>query len=73
MADLTKPDFSGPDWTRLTVPERVAQCHAFAREALQLAQAAAPGTSTQQNYRDVAAQWNTLAAEMEEARRESRT
>jgi len=68
--DVTRPGFSGPEWTRLTVAERVAKCHGFAREAAVLAQAASP--ETRQQYRDLAAKWNTLAAEMEEAGRETR-
>jgi hypothetical protein len=68
--DVTRPVFSGPDWTRLTVAERIEKCHAFAREAALLAQAASP--ETREQYRDLAAKWNTLAAEMEEAARDAR-
>ena len=63
MPDLPKPD----DWAKLTAAERIAQCYAFAREATQLAQAAHP--DKQQAYGDLAAKWNTLAAEIENAGR----
>jgi hypothetical protein len=56
---LSEPE----DWAKLTRAERVARCHLLAREAAQLAQAAAP--DKRQAYRDIAAKWNTLAAEME--------
>ena len=49
----------------MTAAERVALCHVFAREAAQLAQASAP--ERRKLYRDVAAKWNTLAAEMEQS------
>ena len=68
--DVTKPDLSGVEWARMTVAERVARCHSFAREAIQLAQAARP--DMKQKYRDIAAQWNMLAAEMEKDDRERR-
>ena len=69
MDDVTRPGFSGPEWTRLTVAERVAKCHAFAREAALLAQAAS--SETRERYKDLAAEWNTLAAEMEKAGRDA--
>jgi hypothetical protein len=55
---------------RLTVAERIALCHEYAREAAQLADAATP--EMRLNYKAIAAQWNTFAAEMEEAGREAR-
>ena len=70
MADLMKPDITGAEWSKMTVEERVARCHAFAREAMQLAQATHPHMT--QKFRDIAAQWNTLAAEMEKSARENR-
>jgi hypothetical protein len=63
VPDLPKPD----DWAKLTTAERIAQCYAFAREAAQLAQAAHP--DKKQHYRDLAAKWHTLAAEIEHAGR----
>ena len=71
MDDVTRPVFSGPEWARLSVAERIAKCHAFAREAALLAQAASP--ETRERYRDLAAKWNTLAAEIEEAERDARS
>jgi hypothetical protein len=47
------------------VAERIARCHAYAREAMQLAGAAHP--ETQAVYKKIASQWHTLAAEMEQA------
>ena len=70
MNDVMRPDFGGLEWEGLTVAERVARCHDFAREAAMLAQAASP--ETREQYRDLAARWNTLAAEIEEAGREDR-
>ena len=67
MDDVTKPGFDGLEWARLTVAERVAKCHVFAREATLLAQAAS--SETRQEYRDLVAGWNMLATEMEEAER----
>jgi hypothetical protein len=64
MPDLTKPD----NWASLTPAQRVALCHALAREAAQLAQAASP--SMKQAYKEIAAKWNTLAAEIEAAQQE---
>ena len=65
MPEVTRPGFNGPQWVGLTDAERVAKCHVYAREAAQLAQAAHAGS--QERYRDLAAQWNTLAAEIEQA------
>jgi hypothetical protein len=62
--------FSGADWTRLNIVERIARCHIYAWEAAQLAEAATP--ETRQQYRDLVAQWNTLAAVMEEKERDAR-
>ena len=66
MQDVTKPEITGPEWARITVAERITRCHAFAREAYVLAEAAHPDMKTK--YRAIAAQWNMLAAEMENAR-----
>ena len=65
MQDVTKPGLTGPEWDAMTVAERVARCHAYAREAMQLAGAAHP--DVQPIYKKIASQWNTLAAEMEQA------
>jgi hypothetical protein len=65
VQDVTQPGFSGQEWAGLTVAERVARCHIYAREAAQLAQAAHP--DSKEHYRKIAAQWNTLAAEVEQA------
>jgi hypothetical protein len=68
MSDVLKPDLTGEAWKKLTAAERIAKCHAFAREAAQFAQAAHP--EMRQKYRVIAAQWNTLAAEIEDSERE---
>ena len=68
MQDVTKPDATGAYWTGMPITERIAKCHAFAREALQLAEAAHP--EMKKKYKDIAAHWNTIAAEMENAARE---
>jgi len=65
MADVTKPGIGGPEWGRLTAAERIALCHAYAREALQLAQAATP--EMRPKYEAIAAQWTNLAAEIEKS------
>ena len=67
MADLMNPDITGPEWAKLTVLERIARCHDFAREAMQMAQATHPHMT--QKFRDLAAEWNLLAAEMENSGR----
>ena len=63
MQDLRRPEITGPEWAKMTPSERISRCHGFAREAKQLAQAAHP--ELEKEYLDIAAQWNTLAAEME--------
>jgi hypothetical protein len=65
VADVMKAGFSGAEWARLDLSERIALCHIYAREAAQLADAATP--EMRPKYKAVAAQWNTLAAEIEEA------
>jgi hypothetical protein len=67
MQDVTKPDLTGAEWNGMTVAERIARCHAFAREAYVLTEAAHPDMKPK--YRAIAAQWNMLAAEMETAQR----
>jgi hypothetical protein len=69
MQDWIKPNFAGAEWAGLTVAERVTQCHAHAREAMQLADASHPDMGD--TSRDIAAQWHTLAAEIEEAGRDA--
>jgi hypothetical protein len=71
MLDVMRPGFASAEWASMTLAERVARCHAFAREASQLAQAAPAGT--RQQYRDIAAHWNSLAAEMEDSQRDTPT
>ena len=68
---LTDPDFTREEWQGMTAAERVALCHVLAREAAQLAGAAAG--ERREGYRKIAAQWNTLAAEIEESARERPT
>jgi hypothetical protein len=68
---LTDPDFTREEWQGMTAAERVALCHVLAREAGQLAQAA--GGERAAVYRKIAAQWNTLAAEIEDSARETPT
>ena len=65
LSVMTPPELAKADWGTLTAAERVALCHVFAREAAQLAQASDP--VRRKLYRDIAANWNTLAAEMEQA------
>lgn len=65
MADVAKPGIGGPEWGRLTVAERIQLCHEYAREALLLAHAATP--EMRPKYKAIAAQWHTLAAEIEQA------
>lgn len=65
MQDVTKSDLNRDEWAKMSVAERVARCHEHAREAIQLANAARP--DLKQTYRDIAAKWNVLAAEMENA------
>jgi hypothetical protein len=66
MLDVTRPDLTGSEWAAMTVGERVAQCRAFAREAAQLGHAAHADLA--RRYADIAAQWNLLAAQMENGR-----
>ena len=68
---LSDPDFTREEWQGMTAAERVALCHVLAREAAQLA-GAAEG-ARRELYRKIAAQWNTLAAEIEDAARETPT
>ena len=71
MLDVMQPDFTSAEWAKMTLIERVARCHAFARDASQLAQAAP--AATRQQYREIAAQWNSIAAEMEDSQRDTPT
>jgi len=71
MLDVMNPDLTSAEWAQMTVAERVARCHAFAREASQLAQAA--HADRRQQYRNIAAQWNSLAAEIEDSQRDTPT
>ena len=69
MADATKPGIGGPEWSRLTLAQRIALCHEYAREASQRAHAATP--EMRPKYKAVATQWSTLALELEQAARET--
>ena len=66
MTDVKTPD----NWAKMNTAERVAVCHAFAREAAQLAQAAHP--DKKHVYKELAAKWNTLAAEIENSAQQDR-
>ena len=65
MLDITRPGISAGEWSEMSVVERISRCRAFAREAQQLAQAAHP--DMKRRYLDIAAQWTTLAGEIEDA------
>lgn len=67
MADVMRPDITGAEWSKITVLERIARCHGFASEAMQLAQATHPHMT--QKFRAIAVEWSNLAAEMEKSAR----
>lgn len=58
-------EFHAEEWQKLTDAERARHCRTAAREAEIFAQLESPGL--RQLYKDMAAGWNLLAAEIEQA------
>jgi hypothetical protein len=67
MLGAPNPDFSAADWKQLSAVERAAKCRECAGEATRLARAAGP--DMQHAYKEIAAQWHRLAAEIEDVAR----
>jgi len=55
-------DFSAAEWKGLTTAERISRCRMLAEEAEQLAQTAPP--SLKKRYKEIAAQWHLVVAEL---------
>lgn len=63
-------DLSPGEWDGMTVTQRILRCREYAQEAELLASTADP--HHQREYKRIAAQWNTLAAELESYGRSDR-
>ena len=57
--------FSAQEWEKLNNKDRIAHCVMAAREAETFAQKASP--DLRQAYKDLAANWSVLAAELQAA------
>ena len=57
--------FSADQWEKLTNEQRIAHCLMAAREAETFAEKASP--ELRQAYKDLAANWNVLATELQAA------